>query len=344
MLFGEIQPSSTPGAYPLTFRGRWTAWAVSAGVCPIVSLLILLFAPEPYEQRDLAFPSAVGAVGIVFGLTTAWMMGRFYAEPVQQLKSAAHRVSEGQLEARVDVLRADDFGPLISEFNEMVAGLREKERIRETFGLHVGSDAAEQILMRDPGLGGAEQQRTIMFVDIRNFTASCRGRQPQEVVSLLNEFLTEMVDAVQHQRGMVNKYLGDGFMALFGAADEATDHADAALQAGSDMLERLDMLNQRLLARSIAPFGIGIGIHTGQALVGSIASETRLEYTAIGDAVNVASRVESLTKTVGTPLLLTAATREQLKQRWDLTRCDSQTAKGLSEPLDTFTLASINLG
>jgi adenylate cyclase len=341
VLFGETQPSSTPGAYPLTFQGRWTAWAVSAGVCPIVSLLLLLFAPEPYQQRDLVFPSAVGLLAIVFGLTTAWMLGRFYAEPVRQLRSAAQRVSEGQLESRVDVLRADDFGPLIAEFNEMVKGLREKERIRETFGLHVGSEAAEQILARDPGLGGVEQRLTIMFVDIRNFTSSCRGRQPQEVVSILNEFLTEMVDVVQQQHGgMVNKYLGDGFMALFGAGDEGADHADSALRAGKGMLTQLGVLNERFQARSIAPLGIGIGIHTGEALVGSIGSERRLEFTAIGDSVNIASRVESLTKVIGASLLLTEATRDALTDRWHLVQFDAHAVKGVKDPLVTFTLGT----
>lgn len=338
VLFGITQPSCTRGAYPLTLRSRGIAWAISAGVCPIVSLLLLLYAPQPHHERDLLFPTAVGLLAIVFALTTAWMLGRFYAEPVRQLKHAAERVSHGELETRVDLLRPDDFGPLIAEFNEMVRGLREKKRLSETFGLHVGVEAATQILARDPGLGGVERQLTIMFVDIRNFTSSCRGRKPQEVVSILNEFLTEMVEVVQQQhRGMVNKYLGDGFMALFGAGEECGDHADAALRAGQGMLERLALLNERFQARSIAPMGIGIGIHTGKALVGSIGSERRLEFTAIGDTVNIASRVESLTKVVKASLLITAATRDALADSWELTEHAPQPVKGVREPLVTYT-------
>ncbi|MCB9873361.1 MAG: HAMP domain-containing protein [Planctomycetaceae bacterium] len=337
--FADVQPSSTRGAFPLSLRGRGLMWAMSAGVCPIISLLLLHMMPEVNQQRAFLFPLAVGIVAIIFGLTTAWMLGRLYSEPVRELQRAARNVAEGNLQTKVEILRADEFGPLITEFNKMVAGLREGERLRQTFGLHVGREAARQILASDPGLGGVEQCLTVMFVDIRNFTASSGTRTPQEVVSILNEFLTEMVEIVEQEHGgMVNKYLGDGFMALFGAGDERADHADAALQAGADMLLRLRGLNDRFQQRRIAPLGIGIGIHTGLALVGSIGSASRLEFTAIGDTVNVASRVESVTKSVGVPLLITAATRQFLTREWKLVECEPQKVKGVVEPIVIFTL------
>lgn len=340
VFFADVQPSSTRGAFPLSLRGRGLLWSVSAGVCPIVSLLLLHLVPNVNQEGALLFPLAVGLIAIVFGLTTAWMLGRQCAEPVRELKHAAHAVSRGDLQAKVETLRADEFGPLITEFNKMVAGLREGERLRRTFGLHVGREAARQILASDPGLGGVEQCLTIMFVDIRNFTASSSTRSPQEVVLILNEFLTEMVDVVENEHGgMVNKYLGDGFMALFGVGDERVDHADAALQAGADMLLRLCSLNERFHQHGLTSLGIGIGIHTGLALVGSIGSASRLEFTAIGDTVNVASRVESLTKQVGVPLLITSTTRQALTRNWDLVECEPQQVKGVAEPLVTFSLA-----
>lgn len=337
--FADVQPSATRGALPLSLRGRGLVWSVSAGVCPIISLLLLHLVPNVNDDNAMLFPLAVGLVAIVFGLTTAWMLGRLYSEPVRELQLAARAVAQGDLQAKVKSLRADEFGPLIAEFNRMVAGLREGERLRQTFGLHVGREAARQILASDPGLGGVEQSLTIMFVDIRNFTASSSTRSPQEVVSILNEFLTEMVDIVESEHGgMVNKYLGDGFMALFGVGDERPDHADAALQAGADMLVQLRGLNERFHQRGIAPLGIGVGIHTGLALVGSIGSASRLEFTAIGDTVNVASRVESLTKPVGVPLLITTATRDALTRKWELVECAPQQVKGVAKPLVTYTL------
>ncbi|MCB9922175.1 MAG: HAMP domain-containing protein [Planctomycetaceae bacterium] len=337
--FGDVQPSATRGALPLSLRGRGLVWSVSAGVCPIISLLLLHLMPDANHEHAFLFPMAVGIVAIVFGLTTAWMLGRLYSEPVRELQRAARDVAEGDLTTRVETLRADEFGPLISEFNKMVAGLREGERLRQTFGLHVGREAARQILASDPGLGGVEQPLTVMFVDIRNFTSSSSTRTPQQVVSILNEFLTEMVEVVEQKHGgMVNKYLGDGFMALFGIGNDRDDHADAALQAGADMVQRLGGLNHSFAQRGLAPLGIGIGIHTGVALVGSIGSASRLEFTAIGDTVNVASRVESVTKRLGVSLLITAATRRALSGEWDLVECEPQEVKGVAEPVVTFTL------
>lgn len=337
--FSDVPPSSIKGALPLTLRGRGLVWSVSAGVCPIVSLLLLGLVPDVNQERSILFPMAVGLVAIAFGLITAWMLGRTYSEPVRELQRAAANVAQGNLDTRVESLRADEFGPLITEFNKMVVGLREGERLRQTFGLHVGKEAAQQILASDPGLGGVEQFVTIMFVDIRNFTASSCGRSPQEVVAILNEFLTEMVDVVENEHGgMVNKYLGDGFMALFGVGGNQADHADAALQAGADMLQKLEQLNERFLQRQLAALTMGIGIHTGQALVGSIGSARRLEFTAIGDAVNVASRVESLTKQLGVPLLITAATSQALIRPRPLCEHTPQSIRGIAAPVAIYSL------
>lgn len=337
--FADVPPSSICGALKLTLRGRGLVWSVSAGVCPIVSLLLLGLVPDVNQERSILFPTAVGLVAIAFGLVTAWMLGRTYSEPVRELQRAAADVAQGNLDTRVNSLRADEFGPLISEFNKMVAGLRDGERLRQTFGLHVGKEAAQQILASDPGLGGVEQCVTVMFVDIRNFTASSSRRTPQEVVSILNEFLTEMVAVVESDHGgMVNKYLGDGFMALFGVGGNQSDHADAALHASIDMLSRLKRLNQRFEQRQIPPLAIGVGIHTGVALIGSIGSARRLEFTAIGDAVNLASRIESLTKSVGRPVLVSAATQAALTNGTVLVLCPPQQVRGVAQPVVVYSL------
>jgi adenylate cyclase len=261
-------------------------------------------------------------------------VGRLVTEPVNELRRAAQAVGRGDLKVRIAQQRADDFGPLIDEFNAMVGGLREKTRIEETFGRHVGRQIARQILERDESLGGVEQEITVMFVDIRNFTARAAASTPTQVVSVLNLFLTAMVEIVeQGHGGIVNKFLGDGLMALFSELTGRADHADAAVDAGHNMLARLDRINVDVAALGQPPLAIGIGIHTGPAVVGSIGSPRRLEYTAIGDTVNVASRVESLTKTVGKPLLLTAATRAALRSRRAVKELPPQWVKGQSEPV-----------
>lgn len=334
--FRDAQPSETPGALPLSLRSRGLLWEISAGVCPIVSLLLLIAAPVDKRSQGgiVSFSLAVGGVGIAFGLVTAAMVGRHVTRPVNALKRAAQEVDAGNLNVRVDMLRADEFGPLINEFNLMVAGLREKEQLQQTFGRHVGEQAAELILRRDPGLGGVEEVVTVMFVDIRNFTARCASSTPQEVVVVLNLFLTDMVDIIEQRHGgMVNKFLGDGFMAIFGAGLAGQRHADAAVAAGRDMLKRLELLNRRLESEGRQTLAIGVGIHTGPAVVGIIGSPRRTEYTVIGDTVNVASRVEGLTKAVGEALLLTTATRSALQTAWVIEELPPQAVKGQSQPV-----------
>jgi adenylate cyclase len=200
---------------------------------------------------------------------------------------------------------------------------------------------AEQILARDPGVGGTEQVITVMFADIRSFTARAAQAEPRQTVTVLNEFLRAMVEVVEGEHGgMINKFLGDGFMAIFGAGVESGTHADDAVAAGQAMLRRLQSLNLSLAAQGEAPIAIGIGLNTGRAIVGSIGSPERMEFTVIGNAVNVASRIESLNKTLGTGLLLSKATRDALKHPLTLTALPPQPVKGVVEPVEVFTPAS----
>jgi adenylate cyclase len=337
VLFQGAHPANTPGAMPLSLTERGILWAVSAGAVPIVSLLLLILAPDVHEGHGQWFAISVGVVSMAFGLATAWLMGQLVASPIHYLRRAAQEVASGNLQVRVDLLRADDFGPLIDEFNHMVSELREKERIHETFGLHVGKEAARQILERDPGLGGAVQEVTVLFADVRNFTTRSENTTPQEIVALLNRMLTEAVEIVEERNhGMVNKFLGDGFMALFGAGDMQGNHAARAVAAGEQMLSRLKGLNRQLVREGREPLDMGIGIHTGPAVVGSIGSVRRLEYTAIGDTVNVASRVESLTKALGVPLLFTEATRKALPEGFPVVELPPQVVKGKAEAVVVY--------
>ncbi|HZE13860.1 MAG TPA: adenylate/guanylate cyclase domain-containing protein, partial [Chthoniobacterales bacterium] len=290
-LFRSARADLTPGARALSLRGRGLLWAISAGICPIGSLLLLSFAPPAPGTDPAWFAVFVGTVGVAFGLSTALLIGRLVSEPIHRLRTAAQGVAEGRLDANIHLPRADEFGLLIAEFNHMLHELREKERLRQTFGLHVGRKTAEQILARDPGLGGVEQLITIMFVDIRSFTQRTATLPAAETVRLLNEFLRVMVNVVETRHsGIINKFLGDGFMALFGIGAGATNHADEALATGRDLLSELDELNSSRVRVGGDRIEIGIGIHTGAAVVGSIGSPERLEFTAIGSAVNIASR------------------------------------------------------
>src|ERR1700736_535356 len=336
VFFSGVRADLIPDVVTLSLRGRGLLWAISASLCPIGSLLLLAFAPSAPGTNPEWFAVFVGTVGIAFGLCTALMISWLVARPIDHLRTAAESVSRGKLDVTLPVTRADEFGLLLGEFNNMIRGLKEKEKLRQTFGLHVGERAAEQILKRDPGLSGVQQEITVMFVDIRSSTAQAAVMKPAEVVEMLNDFFRVTVRVVEQHGGMVNTYLGDGFMAFFGAGDFEGNHADAAVGAGCDILISLDKLNQELAGHGREPIRIGVGLHTGPAIVGSIGSPQRLEFTAIGNTVNVASRIESVTKTVGRPLLLTAEVRALLSVEFPLEVLPPQQVRGIDEPMTVF--------
>ncbi len=332
LLFAGAKPYETRGALPLSLPLRALLMAVAGGIGPIIMLLLLGWADDAQRGTVNWFRVAVGVLGMAFGFVSAWLFSGLVVTPIQRLSQASRAVAAGDLGTRVQMLRADEFGALVDEFNRMIGELREKERLRETFGLHVGAAAAEEILKRDPGLGGQAREVTVLFGDIRNFTARTAAQSAERTVAWLNQFFTAMVEIIESRHGgMVNKFLGDGFMALFGASG-AADHASQAVRAGRDMLAQLAAAPE--LATQI-----GIGIHTGPAIVGNIGSAQRLEFTAIGDTVNLASRIEGLTKALGRPLLFSAATRARLDAGLAAAGVGAQAVKGLAEPVEIYTLA-----
>jgi adenylate cyclase len=337
--FRGSRPDRLRGIHPPSLRTRGLMWAISAGLCPIGSLLLLILAPHPTTSNPQMFAVFVGIIGVAFGLCSAILITRLVAKPVDELRAAFQAVGEGKLDVQIPLRRADEFGALVGDFNQMVSELRDKERLRRIFGLHVGEGIAEQILARDPELGGVEQVITVMFLDIRGFTTRAAQSDPKTTVNLLNRFLHVMVDVVENEHdGIVNQFLGDGFMAIFGVGSLTNGHADDALSAGCSMLHRLKGLNAELIAENVAPLEIGIAINTGMAIVGSVGSAQRMEFTAIGNIVNVASRLEGLNKGLGTRLLLSKATSDALQRPSELCALPPQQIRGVNEPVEVFTV------
>jgi adenylate cyclase len=181
-----------------------------------------------------------------------------------------------------------------------------------------------------------------MFVDIRSFTLRTATLPPAETVRLLNAFLRVMVHVVETRHtGIINKFLGDGFMALFGIGANPTNHADEALATGLEMLSALEELNATLARDGYERIMIGIGIHTGPAIVGSIGSPERLEFTAIGSAVNIASRIEGLTKVVQRALLMTEGTASHLERKAALEELPPQTVRGVEKPMRLYSVNAV---
>ncbi len=196
---------------------------------------------------------------------------------------------------------------------QVVKEQQEKKFIRSIFGRYATEEVVEDALRRGLKLGGEEREVTILFSDIRNFTGLAERLEPTEVVDLLNDYFSEMVGVISRNGGILNKFIGDGMVAIFGAPESHGNDAERAVKTALEMMERLKEFNRKLAAKGRRELSIGVGINTGRVVVGNIGSTERMEYTAVGDAVNLASRLEELNKDLGTGILISPSTYEQVK-------------------------------
>jgi adenylate cyclase len=229
--------------------------------------------------------------------------------PIRDLAEGTKRVGAGDYSQRLPVVQDDDLGALAGSFNRMQAGLIERQRLHAAFGTYVDPSLAARLLEQgDDVFTGERREVTVMFVDVRDFTPFAEANTAEDTVARLNALFEMVVPAVVNAGGHVNKFLGDGALALFGAPNDLADHADAAVNAA--------VLIQRLVGERFGgALRIGIGINTGVVIAGTIGGGGKLEFTLIGDAVNVAARVEQLTKTTGDTILLTQQTVDALTAR-----------------------------
>ena len=308
------------------------AWVLGTGL-PLVGLvsigILALSGDHASTRHQLGIAMVVlGGVGISVGLLAVTVAARMTADPVDSVRRALAEVQRGQLAIKVPVYDGTQIGQLQLGFNEMVAGLRERERIREAFGTYVDPEVAERILAEGTDLRGEEVEVTIMFIDIRGFTPFAERTPADEVVAALNELFEQFVAAIHAHGGHVDKFVGDGLLAVFGAPRRLADHADKALQAALEIAEQL---------HSKANLTIGIGLNSGTVVAGNVGGAGRLEFSVIGDPVNVAARVEAATRQTGDTILLAERTRELLTgEHPSLTERPGVTLKGKSAPVRVF--------
>ena len=215
---------------------------------------------------------------------------------------------------------------------------REKRKMKRLFGQYVSKDVYEQ-LVANPDLarlGGQRRQMTVLFSDIRGFTTVSEKGQPEDIVHLLNEYFTRMVDIVFKHKGTLDKFVGDMVMALFGAPLDDPDHAEHAVDAALEMIVELRRLNERWTAEGRPSLDIGIGVNTGPMIAGNIGSEAIMSYTVIGDAVNLGSRLESLNKEYGTRIIISEATRDSLPPKYAFRALGDVVVKGKTKPVAIF--------
>ncbi|HBD94470.1 MAG: hypothetical protein A2015_06440 [Spirochaetes bacterium GWF1_31_7] len=219
-----------------------------------------------------------------------------FSLPVKNLISFVNLIKNGTFSARLPVTIDNELGTLIANINSMAMGLEERERIKDIFGKMVDPVIRDHLLNGNIKLGGTLTEGTILFSDIRDFTTISETMAPEKVVELLNRYFDIMSQSISENSGLVNKYIGDAIMAIFGVLNESDEQADHAILSAIQMQKTLKKLNTLFVNEGLPEIKNGIGIHKGKVLAGNIGSATRMEFTVIGDTVNVASRIEGLTK------------------------------------------------
>ena len=310
-----------------------------------VSMLALVFASAMggawlaavfHRVNEVPVLSAVIGCTLTVGLAVPLAVGAAFSpslQPIRDLAKGTERVAAGDYCHRLPVVQDDDLGALAAAFNRMQAGLVERQRLQAAFGTYVGPALAARLLQQGNDVfTGERRQVTVMFVDIREFTPFAEAHTAEHTVARLNALFEVVVPAIVEAGGHVNKFLGDGALVVFGAPNDLADHADAAVAAA--------VLIHRLVAERFGvALRIGIGINTGPVIAGTIGGGGKLEFTLIGDTVNVAARVEELTKTTGDAILLTHQTVDALvSPPSGLMDRGSHELKGKSATVQVFAL------
>lgn len=292
-------------------------------------------------RRDLAVAAGfVLAGGVLAGVAFV----AFLAGPLRRLRAGVERLTAGDLSVRVPPTSRDEVGELTRAFNEMGEALQQKERIQSAFGRYVSESVLRQLLETPEGdeLAGAERELTIAFIDIRGFTRISEDMKARDVVALLNEFFQLVSDRVLACGGTIDKFIGDSVMVYFGAPLHHPDHAVRAVRAALDVLDACNERNRNATrepgrassGRLVEP---GIGIHTGVVVVGSIGSDRRADYTAVGDAVNVAHRIEKLARPG--EVLVSEAVHRHVRGAFRLRFEGERQLSGRQEPVHVYSVA-----
>jgi adenylate cyclase len=280
----------------------------------------------------------IGVVALLAALLFGMLLAGGIIGPVRALVAAMHEVLRGNLRHHARVDRGDEIGFLARSFNEMVDGLQEREHIKNTFGRFVSRDVAAAVLDGRVPLGGERLQVSILFQDIRGFTSLSEKLDPATLLRVLNQLFTEVVEAVEAEGGMVKQFTGDGVMALFGAPQVLADHPVRAVRAAVGIVKRLGKVNSLLQSQGIPALQIGVGLHSGEVVAGLIGPDERVEYGVVGEAVNLASRVEALTKELAATILVSKEIADRLGPEFSLGRAALLPVKGLTQPVEVVEI------
>ena len=283
---------------------------------------------------------SVFVAGVLSTLLSSWITRR-----AQQVTDALGDIEEGRLDGELSLRANDEFAEVANAIDGLRIRLMQRDNLRGALASYVSEEVTESILSNGltPSLKGERRRITVLFADVRGFTGLSERLSPEQIVGMLNDLMEQMVDVVMRNRGYLNKFLGDGLMAVFGAVRDDADHEVHAVQCALDMQQAMDVLRNRWRQQSDdaqqCDLRIGVGVNTGVAVVGNIGTKQRMDYTAIGDAVNMASRLEATTKEhPGTTVLVGEATYKAARRAFDFVSVGKLQVRGKRRPVAAYTV------
>ena len=288
-------------------------------------------APAKKAQR---FVALIALGGLILGGIGAFSLAKLTVAPIKLLVQGAYEIGQGNLDQKIAVKSKDEIGELTAAFNDMARGLREKAFIRDTFERYMSKQLAEKLL--DSGgkltveLGGEHRFVTVLFTDIRGFTSMSEKLDPKMVISFLNEYFSMMVDVVFEQKGFIDKFIGDAMMIIYGVPVKGDDDAVRAVRTGIRMQAAMRRFNEKRAAEGQPPMHMGIGINSGTVVAGNVGSKERMNYTVIGDTVNLAARLEPLSREEN--VIISQATYDLVKDMFEIEKKGEVMLKGKLEP------------
>jgi class 3 adenylate cyclase len=300
---------------------------------PLATILAKLYS---YDGERLRLEILVDVASAIMGVVlSGYFIARSFLRPLDVLSAAMGEVADGKLDVRAAVTSNDEIGVVTGRFNAMVEGLRERERIRETFGRYVDESIASTILEHQGDTNGEIRDATILFTDIAGFTTIAEYLQPRELVAALNDYLETVLAPIRAHGGVVNTFIGDGLFASFNMPLLCEDHACAAVRAAIDIQRAV---GNRTFGDQGVALATRVGISTGPVIGGSIGAGQRMSFTLLGDTVNLASRLEELNKQHGTRILVSQSTHDACRGQFAFTPLGEVLVRGRGEPVAIFSV------
>jgi adenylate cyclase len=355
LLFPGGRLRSVPGTAKIPVLRRIRVLYGAGTLNPMIILVTtLLFAywelgvstvPARETVTDIVlFTIILCSVFVVVSLGLNVLAARSILGPVEEIMKVIPAVKQGDFSQRIRVVSNDEIGILGDAANDMIRGLAERERIRETFGRYVTPEIRDRILSGLIPLDGERRVATVLFSDLRDFTPYVEENPPEEVIKGIRTYFTAMQRAIRQHRGLVLQYVGDEIEAAFGVPLPSDSHADDALLAALSMRRALTELNMGREREGRPPFRHGIGIHTGMVLAGNTGSDDHLSYALIGQTVNLGSRIQGLTKEFRQDVLLSEETVKSLRGSFELRKETPTSVKGYSKLVTVYSVVQQGAG